>query len=263
MRFIVKNLLIIVLILYVFLTGCAKLFTDPGPQPSFFEEEDFEPILNLFGVLRPGIPGGAPLSFIRLEGSYSVTWQYPETTIVKNAIVKLFQVSDNTQEEIAEFFYNDKNYEYRPVEFYPQAGYTYGISCRSGGYPELTAETTVPYVPEIGNNSVSTAGSKLKFTIARDALAALYDVYFLIGERKYTTRIFRPEEGDIDVELNYVQGTESEGQLIIYAYDLNLSEYLSTTIVIKPNTYQPYYSTVENGYGSFGSLNVLERAVEF
>ena len=49
-------------------------------------------------------------------------------------------------------------------------------------------------------------------------------------------------------------------QLIIYAYDQNLSEYFAAAnLSFKPNTYRPPFTNVQNGYGCFWSLNLLVK----
>ena len=59
------------------------------------------------------------------------------------------------------------------------------------------------------------------------------------------------------------QSSESAGLLIIYAYDLQLSEYMTYNVSIKPNTYRSDYSTVDNGFGCFGSLNIYSKVIDF
>ena len=266
-----ENILIFTLLLFagaLLFGGCENPITGYGPQPNFIDSHSHEPMLNIFGVLRPESQYGVPLSFVHLEGSFSVTSEYPDSFDVPDANVILFHYEGSTIIDSMELIYTnfdkaDMEFEYRPVDFYPMAQYTYGISCRKEGYPELTSRTTVPPIPHIVENSLNISTDQLSFTISRDSLVALYDIYFQIGGREYSMRILRPEVGDIQVNLNYNRSSEQEGTLLIYAYDLKLSEYITTTIIMKPNTYQASYSTVENGYGSFGSLNVLEKTITF
>ena len=73
-----------------------------------------------------------------------------------------------------------------------------------------------------------------------------------------------PIEIDNSVELYGLENdSASEGKLIIYAYDIKLSEYITYNIIIKPQTYQSNYSTVNNGFGCFGSMNLLEKTLTF
>ena len=79
----------------------------------------------------------------------------------------------------------------------------------------------------------------------------------------YRTQVNKPETGNINADFTFNRDSEAEGKLVIYAYDLKLSEYMTYNLSIKPNAYQPPPSTVDNGYGCFGSFNMLERVVEF
>lgn len=90
-----------------------------------------------------------------------------------------------------------------------------------------------------------------------------YDVYLIIGQKAYIDHIQRPEGGDIAVTIEVEQSNESAGLLIIYAYDLQLSEYITYNVVIKTNTYRSDYSTVDSGFGCFGSLNVSSKMINF
>jgi len=94
-------------------------------------------------------------------------------------------------------------------------------------------------------------------------LAALYDVYLIIGQKTCTDRIQRPEAGDIAVTIAIEQSGETAGLLIIYGYDLQLSEYITYNVIIKTNTYRSDYSTVDNGFGCFGSLNIFSKMITF
>jgi len=266
-----ENILIFTILLFagaLLFGGCENPITGYGPQPNFIDSHSHEPMLNIFGVLRPEDPYGVPLSFVHLESSFSVTSEYPDSFDVVDGKVTLYHYEGDLIIDSVEFSYTNFNskfsrYEYRPSDFYPIAENKYSISCRKEGYPELTSRTTVPPIPNIVENSLNISSNQLSFTISRDSLVALYDIYFQIGGREYSKRILRPEVGDIQVNLNYNRSSEQEGTLLIYAYDRKLSEYIITTIIIKPNTYQASYSTVENGYGSFGSLNALEKTITF
>ena len=97
----------------------------------------------------------------------------------------------------------------------------------------------------------------------RDSSVVLYDVYLIIGQQAYTNRIQRPETGEIAVIVIIEQSGVSVGLLIIYAYDLQLSEYMTYNVSIKPNTYRSDYSTVDNGFGCFGSFNVFSKMLNF
>ena len=223
--------------------------------------------MNVFGVIRPGVKDGKPLSFVHLESSFESN-SYPDTFEVTDADVRLLIYEGSEIVDSLKFIYSNFNStfstdEYRNPEFLPETGKTYGVTCFKAGNPELTSTTTVPNVPVIVDNVINVGQNRLRFEIRRDALAALYDIKLQVGETEFSTQVNRPESGNIYVELEFNRNTEPKGKLIIFAYDLNLSEYMTYNLTIKPNTYQPPYSTVDNGYGCFGSLNILETVIKF
>jgi len=218
--------------------------------------------------LRPETDYGMPLSFIHVEGIFTLLAEYPDTFDITDAKVMLYeykndQIIDSVDFKYTNFDSPNFDLDYRPQYFYPTSRQTYGISCKKEGYPELTSQTTVPLEPHILENSIQIKESKLKFSILQDSLAALYDIYFQIGQKQYYSRILNSEQSNLNVEINYSRETETEGTLIIFSYDLNLSKYLTSSVIIKPNTYQEPASTVENGYGSFGSLNIFKKSIIF
>ena len=261
-----KYLSAIIFSLLLIISSCENPITGYGPQPSFIDDHKHIPRLNALGVLRPDSLHGYPLSYVHLEGSYSVTSEYPDSFIIADAEIKLFEYENNLVTDSINFIYTNfgiHNFkkEYRIAGFYPQAGNTYGVSCRKEGLPVLTARTTMPAIPEIIEDSIEIKNGKLSFTLKRDSLAGLYDIYFWVGQKQFYKRVVRPETGDININVEFTKSSANQGFLVIYAYDLNIAKYLTSTFSIKPNTYQPSYSTVENGYGCFGSLNVFQRTI--
>jgi hypothetical protein len=244
---------------------CGDWITGSGPQPIYLDDSRFMPMLNILGVLRPDSANGLPRSYVHIEKAYSAN-QTPDSTAVTNAKVTIFEYLENESIDSIAFSYTSDGSayptsDYRNIGFSPTANRTYGISCERNGYPNLTARTKVPSVPQIVNDSFQLAANQLSFSIVRDSLAALYDLYLFVGEETQSMRIQRPETGDIPVIMNLKTTQSSTGLLIIYAYDFNLSEYMTFNVNIKPNAYRSAYSTVENGFGCFGSLNVLRRNI--
>ena len=113
------------------------------------------------------------------------------------------------------------------------------------------------------NDAILVNTNSISFSIIRDSSTALYDVYLIIGQQAYADRIQRPEAGDIAATIAFEPSSETAGLLIIYAYDLQLSEYITYNVIIKTNTYRSDYSTVDNGFGCFGSLNIFSRMITF
>ncbi|MDM7925296.1 MAG: hypothetical protein QUS35_04680 [bacterium] len=243
--------------------GCGDWITDPGPQPRYLDGSGHTPALNVIGVLRPD-GGGLSMSFVHLERAYPFN-ETPDETAVPDAEVTVTALPypGETAADSIPFFYSNPesvfpSFEYRNDGFFPEPGRTYSLSCRRGVFPELTGTTVIPRLPRIVPGSLSAETGALSFTLERDSLAALVDVYWIGADFEEMTRILRPETGDVLVRIRTGAGEKASGILRIYAYDLNLSEYLTYNLTIKPNTYHSSYSTVTGGFGCFGSLNVLE-----
>ena len=259
---------ILLLFSTTFFCNCENPITGYGPQPRYIEYPNFKPMLNILGVLRPDtLSSGLPQSFVHIEESYPFNAS-PDSTIITDAQVILYKYEGTTIVDSMRLTYSNyqahfQTREYRDSTFFPEAGVTYGISCHREGFPNLRGLTRVPQVPVVDVNPLQITSEQLTLTIMRDSLVALYDIYFLVGDRTYQTRIRRPETGNIEVELDLDQAPTGNGELLVYGYDLNLSEYITYNISIKPNTYRAPYSTVENGYGCFGSLNVYKKTFSF
>jgi len=156
--------------------------------------------------------------------------------------------------------YPDTTFTHQPTDFKPLPGNRFQIVCKSPGLPTLTAETVIPNQPAIVNNSISTANHKVQFSILEDSTAFLYDVYLFVGTNQHYQRMLRADSGNTPIEFDVDLSDTTVNKLVIYAYDKNLSEYLTApNLFIKPNTYRPPFSTVQNGYGCFGSLNLLSK----
>ena len=51
------------------------------------------------------------------------------------------------------------------------------------------------------DDAIKVNANNISFSIVRDSLAALYDVYLIIGQKAYTDRIQRPEAVNIVVTI--------------------------------------------------------------
>jgi hypothetical protein len=265
MRYIIITFSIIFLVV-----GC-DLPWDPGPQPTYLERKYYQNQFNILGIIRPGTIAGVPLSFVHLETTYDY-FNIPDSTEIGDAQVTLLQfngslVIDTLHMTFTNFEGIFSKKEYRSLEIDSVdsilAGKTYSISCKMSGYPELTSETTIPDIPVIINNNVVIQSGKIVFDVLRDELVQVYDIYLSFGSKEFMERYVRPDIGNTHVELNFTNSYSTTGKLTIYAYDLKLSEYITYNVIIKPQTYQDRYSTVEKGYGCFGSLNILEKNLIF
>jgi hypothetical protein len=236
---------------------------NPGPQPDQITPVKYQPYLNVFGILRPDSVQGLPLSYVHLEESYPAD-EMPDSSIVADAQVKIFKMNETQIADSCELHYSDcgafPTREYRSPDLFP-AGGTYRIMCSKQGFPTLVGETTIPAVPVIQEGSFKQTDDKMSFYIVRDESVGLYEVALLGQSWVVRERFLRPASGNIPVTLSLKEVSRETCQLIIYAFDLNLSEYLTYHLSIKPNIFQKNFSTVQNGYGCFGSLNISKYVI--
>jgi hypothetical protein len=243
------------------LLSCSNPFTANGPQPSYLEENSHANMLNVFGVLRNTQLENKPLSFVHVEAV-----QKDETFYISDAEVVLYLHEQDIIADSVILRYTDYDSlfdkpEYRDEYFIPLSGEKYGISCMKEGYPRVQATTIVPEFPEIKGSSLQIGQKNVDFVIPRDPLAAAYDIVVNYGYNEEWLRIKRPETGDIYVDIQTEKDLGEQFDISIYAYDLNLSEYISFNVTIKPNTYQPLLDLLDNGIGCFGSISEIHFEV--
>ena len=235
----------------------------PGPQPIELEPTEFQPKLNVFAVLRPDSLDGLPLSFVHLEKAYPLDDQ-SDSSDIADALVQIVKTGVTSSADTSLFIYSNlgifSSCDYRNAGFFPEPG-DYELICRKEGYPTLFGRTTLPNVPLIRDGSLQKRENELVFTILRDENAGMYEVTLTNGVWYARERVLCHESGDVEVSIALDDAPHGEYMLLIHAFDLHLSEYLTANLSIKPNIYQKDFSTVENGYGCFGALNMLEMLI--
>ncbi|MEJ2628240.1 MAG: hypothetical protein P8078_06765 [bacterium] len=265
----IRNSIFLIFVLNCLLwCGCEKLITGYGPQPSYIDKPEYEQKLNILGILRPDSLQGRPQSFVHVEKAISI-YDVDDSLSVDNVEVSIIKLDQNVPVDSVQLIYSDFNgfydsKEYRNGTFFPQAKITYEVKCKREGFPELKGRTAVPSEPEIISESVHCSNNNLFFTIKSDSLASLYYIYLKINGNDFFKQIVKKGNENIDMvfHLHDVCNVHT-ARVTIIAYDNNMSEYISYNVNIKPNTYREDYSTVENGYGCFGSLNITEQDIYF
>ncbi|KAA3658907.1 MAG: DUF4249 family protein [Calditrichaeota bacterium] len=249
------------------LFSCENPITSTGPQPDYFDENSEANKMNIFGVLRPNQNDNKADSFVFIETThpFNSTW---DSTSISDAEVVLYKSESNQLTDSLYFHYSEGDSAnqpaYRPTtNFQALAGATYRLVCQKSGYPQLTGQTTVPHVPSLLTDVSTMPQKRCEFIIQHDSLAAMYDIHIFTPEQQYTHRVLAPVSGDLSVSFSLPENTATEGLLLVYAYDRNLSEYMTANLSIKPQTYQSSFSTVEGGYGVFGALNFLGVGIRF
>lgn len=260
-----KYLIVIITSLSV-ITSCSKgdLYNFIlGPQPNFIDDNKFVPGFNILGVLRPDSLGNLPMSMVHVERVLPAIGNENDSLEVTDARIMVYRILNDQAVDSTQFNYtkNDTLYAiYKPMVFRPKAGERYCIKCSNSYLPILTSETVIPDIPVIVDDDVNVSQGSITFSIQNNSSASMYDAYLYIGDRQFTYRVMQPENENTQVVIYYSGIISSDAKLVIYAYDKNLTKYFTApNVFIKPNTYRPPFNNVENGYGCFGSMNLLVK----
>lgn len=233
-------------------------------QPEF-EENNFEPGMNVFGIIRPDSVQQYDKSFIHVQQIIAAVGDTTSDLVLQEALVTIYKFDGSGNKEAYPCEYTNfegvfRDSDYRPSQkLYAQAGDTLELECEEQDLPVLRSQTIVPGIPELVTGSLVRQGDLLQFIIKSDSSAFLYDIYLKNGDQVEAYQRLKPQDHlDTPVAL---QGNLTNGELSIYAYDHNLATYfLTSNNSLNFNKYRKPYSVVENGYGVFGSLNYLELA---
>ncbi len=237
---------------------------EPGPQPSNIIDTPFEPGLNILGILRLD---DQPGSFFYIERAYGYeeldTLEFDESfiPIVDDATVLLQGMADTTTyvfthelDSLRGHIYIDVDHDFTPV-----AGEQYMLTITHPEFPTLTDTTIVPAQPSLVGDSIAVSGHTVSFRIQTALDTYLYDIYLISPSDSNHYRLVNYEgQGDLPVFFNTTGGPDEPITIHIYGYDVNLAEYLTSVITLKPQTYLELMTTVTGGYGVFGSVSVFK-----
>ncbi|MEJ2628559.1 MAG: hypothetical protein P8078_08390 [bacterium] len=264
----INSILLIFFLNCLLWCGCEKLITGYGPQPSYIDRPEYEQKLNILGILRPDSLQDRPQSFVHVEKAISI-YDADDSLSIHDVGVCIIELDDKVPIDSVHLVYSDFNgfyseKEYRNDNFFPRANTTYEVRCTKEGFPELGGRTTVPLKPEIREESIHFFNNNLFFTIRSDTLASLYYIFLEVEESVFFKQYLKKKDEKVNIEFE-LQGKKNvhTARVTIIAYDNKFSEYVSYNVNIKPNTYREDYSTVKNGFGCFGSLNITEQDIYF
>ncbi|MBU4446473.1 DUF4249 domain-containing protein [bacterium] len=251
----VKCSILLIMVLGLAGVSTCDLPTQPGPMPKKIIDTEFEPGLNVFGVLRADdIPGS---SFIHVEKAVTTEEMYEGVDIfITDAWVQLtdsltgfesvFISSPDTTEE--GYYFNSG--------FNPQPGQHYFLEIISGDFPVLKGETTVPVKPALVPQSLSVTDKTVQFELLLTSDTYQYNIYLFFDGYYLEKQLSNESDGARFIRFDFSNRTEQPTGLVIIGYDRNLSVYLNSSPSFIPQTYHETVRTVENGYGCFGSLAV-------
>jgi hypothetical protein len=126
------------------------------------------------------------------------------------------------------------------------------------GLPDAVGETVCPPPPTIAEGSLSITGNAVTFSLVSDTLIQMYDIYQTGSSGiELLARVIPSDEAVIEVTLalpDSPQGTE----LKIFGYDTHLAAYYgNSNTSLNFNKYRTTITTLESGFGVFGSLNFV------
>jgi len=230
----------------------------PGPMPTDIVETEFEPGLNILGVLRADeIPGN---SFMNINRALTTEEIYSDT--IENfspevEYVQILRLRDSSLTFFTQSNVNPQDWEdYVNPMLHARSGETYELEIYAPGFPLLTAETTIPQIPWVAKGSWVKDPGLLELDLDHHPSAFEYKLYLYFGSTALE-KVVKPNDNDkIPVSWEYDSNLGSPHTLEVFALDENLTRYGNSPISFIPNTYHPDGSTVEGGYGCFGAVAV-------
>ncbi|NQV41374.1 MAG: DUF4249 family protein [Candidatus Marinimicrobia bacterium] len=253
MRIIFKISSLIILLV----TSACDLPHQPGPMPTEIVETKFEPGLNIMGVLRADDQPGT--SFININRALTTEEIYSDT--IPNFSPQVDYAKVSSAESAAEYQFRRSEDtsdwgNYFDTTLTVEAGMIYDLEISAAGYPTLTAFTRVPNKPQLVANSLIVSSDAVSFQMQHHASAYEYKLYLFFAEA-VLEKVVHPTIGEIiDIAWGFGNDRGDPIYLQLIALDENLTRYGDSPISFIPNTYHPDGSTVEGGYGCFGSVSV-------
>ncbi|MBN2485627.1 MAG: hypothetical protein JXB34_06610 [Bacteroidales bacterium] len=232
------------------------------PLQPRFDENSYTPGLNIFGVVRPDSTGNYNNSFVEIQKVVpavgSIDSLEVDTIKVTVSYITEGQGSGATKFVQSTFDNTFKQANYRPENtFVPKALQSFYLTCEHPSLPVLTATTMVPEKAVLVPGSIVTGDKYLAFEIQADTSIFMLDVYVfsssdnLLFSQRYGTISGTSTKIELPINAGYA------ARAVIYSYDSNLAKYyLASNTSLNFNKYRKPYSTVENGYGVFGSVNI-------
>ncbi|MFH1212830.1 MAG: DUF4249 family protein [Candidatus Neomarinimicrobiota bacterium] len=259
MRSFIKKTFVLIFAIFWILPGWQRcdLPWQPGPMPSAIIETEFEPGLNILGVVR--LEDSTANSFVYVERAYppdEYDAQADTLPLVKDAVVQIRGSADTTALTF-QYFGDLSGQKYVNTGFRPVAGETYHLTIEAPDLPRLTAIASVPHLPEIDSNSLQVSATAVSFSMRTTDDASMYDVYLLCENGQSVKRFSNEQAVTKEIQLTLNRDDGNPLAIRIFSYDRNLAKLSNYTSSIMPQSFLETVSTVENGYGCFGAVSVL------
>ena len=246
----------VVILSSTFMFSCS-LPNEPGPMPKELIPTPYEPMLNVFGVLRhDGIPGS---SFFHVERIVTTEEMYEMDVdiLIRNASVILKATSTYC---MWTFTHADEDSMYHGYyynkDFIPESGEKYELLIKADGYPDITADCRVPVRSIINSHQIDNSNKQVTITVEPDSIVSEYRLYLQFEDMTEHFFLQPPNNGELSVNW---QNTANNPTFQLIAVEKNLRRYRTTSSGIIPQTYHEDGSTVSGGLGVFGAVTVLKK----
>ncbi len=242
--------------LFIFLSGCVKFaefYSGISMQPEM-NEGDSERGLNVFGILKAGPSIDSLNYFFEVQQLIYVFGNY-DSICVSEADISLSRKSEDGQ--ISNFtLKSNGNCNYFNDDIIAEPGDSWEFTCEYDTFI-VRANCLIPNEPKVTDINIDEGANQISFSIMKDSTACLYYSCLLSGEEFFFKEEISNKKGNTKFSLNpdwLIDGKSIS--LFVFAYDKNLEKYKTTSnIFFKPNAYRPGFSTVDGGYGVFGSMS--------
>ncbi|MCF7826709.1 MAG: DUF4249 family protein [Candidatus Marinimicrobia bacterium] len=229
----------------------------PGPMPTEIVATEFEPGLNILGVLRAdGVTG---TSFININRALTTEEIYSDTIENFSPEVDYVKVSSISSGSEYQFIRAEDTTDwgnYRDSTLNVVAGEVYDLEISAPGFPTLSGHTTIPNQPHLVANSLHIEVENISFEIDHHVSAYEYKLYLIFADT-ILDKVVKPANGNsISVDWTFDMEYGAPLYLMLSALDENLTRFGNSPISFIPNTYHPDGSTVDGGYGCFGSVAI-------
>ncbi len=252
-----RSWFISIIILTLFMFSC-DLPHQPGPMPTEIVETEFEPGLNILGVLRADDQFGT--SFININRTLTTEEIYSDS--IENFApsvdyVRVMSLSDSMSYNFSQSNVNASDWQdYNNTYLHANAGETYELEISAPGFPTLTGQTIIPDKSQLVANSLLIGSDKVSFQIQHHSSAFEYKLYLFFAEG-ILEKVLKPlTVNNLSVDWSFGIDDGAPYLLMISALDENLTRYGNSPISFIPNTFHPDGSTVSGGYGCFGSVSI-------
>lgn len=255
-----KNIFPYLLLLLIF-ASCKQVvdFYFGVPLQPVIEKNSFVPGLNIFGIIRPDSTQNFNNSFVQVQKVVPAVGS-SDSMQIDSAGVFIYN-TEQTNAFSCQFV--SSNYtgtfeqtQYRSsCPFSPKAGETYFIECNYRDLPVLVAQTIVPEKASLITSSIYNSYQKLAFELQKDSSIYMVDVYVFSNHELINYQRVSASQTE-NTRINFGATDNLADSIVVFSYDYNFAKYyLTSNISLNFNKYRESFSTVQNGFGVFGSMN--------